>query len=636
MQSVKLKDGAVASATETHVYVLSDEVQSAVASTDTSAPISTNRPDTKSAQPQALAASANIVAGPVEQSIVDASAGWRTGVLSAMPRPADGRGVEMSLGDGYSSKSVGDYQIDPGAPGRLIANTFDEDGKPVRAPVSVDASGAVTVQLSEKRRSITALDASGALIKTRQELSWGGEWKISETQRFIDPDPGPEWGVFAKLVGYNWKYNDYFNLNFVWLPTHRVIQARMGDMWDEASTIDFSLRPEQPRELVARSFYNGEKDHFFGAPIGLVVIESDTKATQIFAENRFTYELVAPDKLVLHSERWRDGEFRKYDTVYVREDRAEKDERVAAIKRWQEARASSERTTRFMQAMEQMNGALTAANQVASARAAQSQANLDATLATMSAQLERERLEAASRAAQEKMDRERNAIAQAQPIASAVTEAEPDRAAKPKQAGTNKMLPNQYVLNTATNSVAPAQAALEPVSGGTTAGAGKVRLCARPGDETHYDPCPKENPRDRQGKTGQTGGIGGNGDGGTAGGASGSGKVGGGGSTVPVGGYPPKGKPGSDPVTSGGKKPGGESGRPRAKAWCTKGKKGGFMCMGPLQDNRTFYPTLEVALSMAGCPKGFGYTPTVGSGSSFDCGRDLTHGEDEMPLYDPY
>lgn len=74
-----------------------------------------------------------------------------------------------------------------------------------------------------------------------------------------------------------------------------------------------------------------------------------------------------------------------------------------------------------------------------------------------------------------------------------------------------------------------------------------------------------------------------------------------------------------------------------AKAWCQASNAGTFQCMGPLQNLLSWYPSLETALSQAGCPGGEGYNPTPGhGGSSFNCGRQLKPNDYRMPTYDPY
>ncbi|GEM_PF-3167953 len=74
-----------------------------------------------------------------------------------------------------------------------------------------------------------------------------------------------------------------------------------------------------------------------------------------------------------------------------------------------------------------------------------------------------------------------------------------------------------------------------------------------------------------------------------------------------------------------------------AKAWCQASNAGTYQCMGPLQNLLSWYPSLDVALSQAGCPGGEGYPPTRGhGGSSFNCGRPLKVNDYRMPIYDPY
>lgn len=74
-----------------------------------------------------------------------------------------------------------------------------------------------------------------------------------------------------------------------------------------------------------------------------------------------------------------------------------------------------------------------------------------------------------------------------------------------------------------------------------------------------------------------------------------------------------------------------------AKAWCQASNAGTYQCMGPLQNLLSWYPSLDVALSQAGCPGGEGYAPTQGhGGSSFNCGRPLKVNDYRMPTYDPY
>lgn len=74
----------------------------------------------------------------------------------------------------------------------------------------------------------------------------------------------------------------------------------------------------------------------------------------------------------------------------------------------------------------------------------------------------------------------------------------------------------------------------------------------------------------------------------------------------------------------------------KAGAWCTKSKNGEFRCMGPAYKSTGTWAQLEAALRMAGCPAGQGYSPVVGSGQYFDCGRPLKRNENVMPTYDPY
>lgn len=74
-----------------------------------------------------------------------------------------------------------------------------------------------------------------------------------------------------------------------------------------------------------------------------------------------------------------------------------------------------------------------------------------------------------------------------------------------------------------------------------------------------------------------------------------------------------------------------------AKAWCQASDAGTYQCMGPLQNLLSWYPSLDVALSQAGCPGGEGYPPTRGhGGASFNCGRPLKVNDYRMPTYDPY
>ena len=74
----------------------------------------------------------------------------------------------------------------------------------------------------------------------------------------------------------------------------------------------------------------------------------------------------------------------------------------------------------------------------------------------------------------------------------------------------------------------------------------------------------------------------------------------------------------------------------KAGAWCTRTKNGEFRCMGPAYKSTGTWAQLDVALRMVGCSAGKGYTPVVGSGQHFDCGRPLKGNENVMPTYDPY
>jgi cytohesin len=76
--------------------------------------------------------------------------------------------------------------------------------------------------------------------------------------------------------------------------------------------------------------------------------------------------------------------------------------------------------------------------------------------------------------------------------------------------------------------------------------------------------------------------------------------------------------------------------RGKARAWCMRKPNGEFWCNGPLQSGG-WGSSLKGALNMSGCPDGFGYEPTVGTGGkSFDCGRELTALDEVVPTYDPF
>lgn len=311
---------------------------------------------------------------------------------------ADRSAITLSSGDGYASRQIDSYRVDP-ATGGLIAATQDEDGKPVQAPVQIDSNGAVTVQLGEKRRSVTSIHSdSGALKKTVEKLTWGGDWKTIETSWYFNAAPGPEWGVFSKLVGYNWVLNDYVSLHFRWLPQSRVAEVAIYSMFVYEGGIDFSQRADHPNHLVARG--EGSEYQLNGAPVGLAILDGETKATQISGKNRYTYELLsAPDRLLIHSEKWVDGELKKTTGTFYREDQAQKNERIAGVNNYLRHKEASDRTTRTLQNQAALYNALTAANEVAAARVAQSQAELDAMLDTLAEQAQYERMEAAAQQA---------------------------------------------------------------------------------------------------------------------------------------------------------------------------------------------------------------------------------------------
>lgn len=310
------------------------------------------------------------------------SGGWMSHrVLLTYSWSADRQAIEMTGGDGYSTQRFGDYRVDPTTPGRLISNTADEDGDAIQVPASMDASGTLTVQLSKKRRSVTALDADGSLIQTQQKMTWGGDWEVTEAIRFVEATPGPEWGLFSQLVGYNWSMGDlYSSLNFVWLPEQKKIETRIGNVWDVGSILSFSTRPGHRQQLVASSVKSEDGYHFFGGAIGLVTIESDVRATSVFERNSYIYELSSRDRLIIYSKEWIKGELKTSKHEYRREDRAQKDYRLALINGRAEKLAAQESTVRSLRSQEALYSALTAAKVEALAQVAQSQDALDATL----------------------------------------------------------------------------------------------------------------------------------------------------------------------------------------------------------------------------------------------------------------
>lgn len=320
---------------------------------------------------------------------------------------ADRSTITLSSGDGYTARQIGTYRIDP-ATGSLISDTQDEDGKPIQAPVQMDSTGAVTVQTGKKRRSVTSIHSdSGALKKTVQKLTWGGDWKDIETSWYFNAGPGPEWGVFSKLVGYNWVLNDYVSLHFRWLPQSRVTEVAIYSMFSYEGGIDYSQREGHPNQLVSRG--EGSEYQLFGAPVGLTILKGDTEATQISGKNRYRYELLSsPDRVLLHSEKWVDGELKKTTGTFYREDQAKKDKRIAEVNNYLRHKEASDRTTRTLQNQAALYNVLTAANEVAAERVAQSQAELDATLDTLAEQAQYERMEAAAQqAAAEEATRQR-------------------------------------------------------------------------------------------------------------------------------------------------------------------------------------------------------------------------------------
>ncbi|WP_137972094.1 hypothetical protein [Pseudomonas sp. F(2018)] len=487
---------------------------------------------------------------------------------------------------------------------------------------------------------------------------------------------GPEWGLFAKLAGSNWVVSESNNLDFEWIPEKKLIHARMGDeVWD-ATYVIFSLRPGHQNEIVANSTFTGERDFYFGEPVGLVVLEGTNKAKHYFGENRFTYELVGSDKLLVHSEKWVNGELRKFDKTYLRESSAQKVERLARIDQYNEARAASERSTRLLELSASMNQALTAANAVAAANAAQSQANLDATLAAMSEQVERERVEAASLAMQQQQaaqaqqssavdgrggdNYEANALTdsseleaqQDATVAAALAQTQQalaegggdpavmaqlnavqqqiqqrqQQAEKRKQvAGTNKILPSKIQLSTATNSITPTPSLPEPAAEASNMAQGKVRLCNRPGDEgpAHWPLCPQT--REEEAEARRLSANGG------SGGAADTEHAGTSGSKKPVtggSGDGSQGKPGEASTSDD-----------EAFAWCTQNKRG-FKCYGPYGQMATTN-TLRQALGDAGCGKGEGETPSIGESTRFDCNVKKVKGlhgyvPDTPPHWSPF
>jgi hypothetical protein len=312
----------------------------------------------------------------------------------------DRRAVTLTSGDGYTAKRIGAFRMDSTS-GQLIADTQDEDGSPVQAPVKIDSRGVVTVQLSDKRRSVTGIDSdSGALKITLEKLTWGGDWKSIQTDWYFNADPGPGWGVFAKLVGYNWVLNDAVNLHFRWLPQRELVEVAIYHSYSYEGGIDYTRRKNQPLQLVSRG--EGSEYHLFGAPVGLTLLEGDTKATQISGKNRYRFELLSsPERLLIHSEKWVGGELRKSTGTFYREDQKKKNERLAGVKRFQEARAASERSDRWLAASEALGGVLQAANEVAAVRVAQSQADLDATLDALARQVAAERTRGLGQKAEE-------------------------------------------------------------------------------------------------------------------------------------------------------------------------------------------------------------------------------------------
>lgn len=453
VQSVRLKDDQVAAITISTPYTREGGPQTVAAATTVaaSAPVpgqpagttsnatavatsaSTAATDSAAALPAGSWGVLEKIAGKTWQQNSD---GWMAHrALLTYAWSADRHTIELTHGDGYSSQRVGDYQTDPATPGRLITNTIDEYGKSIRAPVTIDANGALTEQLSEKRRTITALDANGTLIKSQQKLTWGGDWKTIETHQFVDAAPGPAWGLFAQLAGYNWSRRQYEDLYFVWLPAQRVIRMRYGHPLDPGAFIDFSLRAGHHNQIVGR----GEANRFFDSPLMLMVTEGDSKATRLSGDTSFHYELAtSPDRLIVRWEKMVDGDLKAYEGVFVRESRTEKNQRIANATKAYEQRAASARTSQSIRNQEALHGILSSANEVAAAQVAQSQAELDATLEQAAMQVEMQRLEEAARQQAQRRGRDAPLGEAQEPVRGAGDEAGLNRTiAAAKQAGGN-------------------------------------------------------------------------------------------------------------------------------------------------------------------------------------------------------
>jgi hypothetical protein len=412
--------------------------------------------------------------------------------------------------------------------------------------------------------------------------------------------------------------------------------------------IDFTLRPDHPGQVMLQG---SQRDQFFGGPAGLMVLDGKNKAVRPTSEARFNYELTSsPDRLIVSWETVVDGKVKEHEGVFVRESKTQKDERIAYTLRVYEKRRESARTTAFIQSMEQLNGVLTSANQMASANEAESRAELNETLSDLSAMAALEQKNQINKSQQRpetneaagssgkteavdigssNLESEQDAtvaaaLAQARKLANDVgadakTIAQLDLAqremdkrnaanAKGKQqAGANKIYATKITLNTATNSMVPSPTAPEPDRSESNMAAGKVRLCNRPGDEgpAHWPMCPDKTKLVKE-------------SGGTL--VSNSSK---GSDRAEKTDYTSKPDESSDQTDDGrtwSKQP--------ATAWCMLSQYGNFKCWGP-SGGKALHgtKTIQEALSNAACTKGEGRTPSIGEMNLFDCGR-LRHATD--------
>ncbi|MNJ24973.1 hypothetical protein D3C77_194050 [compost metagenome] len=539
--------------------------------------------------------------------------------------------ISAYTGNGYVFEKSMDYQRSPS--GGLSATGNTTIGHKTNMRVIIGANGEMVRFSDESHRDTYNLNELGELIIKRETKGWLSDtWSTESEIRLRDVTMGPEWGAFAKLAGFAWinKKNTfptvYYDISY---PEKNTIQIWIGPNNDNYWGTDGALLTG--KNMTGHTESSIKNTYLLEPGNSTYTVHSPSSMTRAISERRKDiYSLIDENTIRISQLEVKDGSWQPVKEIELsREQKNEKDDRLQQWATYEQKRRDSERSTQFLNNMAALNGALTAANEVASRQVAESQASLDRTLAVVSRQAQLERATAqpteSSSISAPSTEAEQDAtvaaaLAQVRQTAeqaggdpqlfAQLDEAQQllaeKKAKRSQQAGTHKILPSKIQLSTATNSITPTAIQQDVIEPSDSMAQGKVRLCNRPGDEgpAHWPTCPQTRAEEAETRRLAT--------------SKGSGSD------------TSQGKHSQPSRTGSGKAPGGSGDTSQTKppgkastsddepfAWCTQNKKG-FKCWGPYGPMPT-EATLRGALGSAGCGNGDGDTPALGETTRFDC-----------------